>query len=274
MFSFKISFVDSEEKTANSETHDYFADDLKKGELSMRLDTKKLMGKGVEMNFEMINYLEITNDVLSLDCEYVRPSKTALFEFFVYGSISSKLTNEVVENKNEHYAGKEKSQNISDMVGNLKYMDIDAILYDTELRTSTHTFTAHKIILSIGSPVFSRMFSNDMKEKNSGHVEKPISKRTPYAMLLYMYMDSLEDLHFESASKLYAAADKYQIPSLKSKCSCLTENLCPAEVCDVLILAGLHQDNNLKSFAENYILNHDKEVFGSQEWKDFMDAKS
>ncbi|GBM88118.1 hypothetical protein AVEN_87494-1 [Araneus ventricosus] len=80
---------------------------------------------------------------------FVRPSKTALFEFLVYGSISSKLTNEVVENKKEHYAGKEKSRNISDMVGDLKCMDIDAILCDTELRTSTHTFTAHKIILSI-----------------------------------------------------------------------------------------------------------------------------
>ncbi|GBM91623.1 hypothetical protein AVEN_14102-1 [Araneus ventricosus] len=78
--------------------------------------------------------------------------KLLYLNFFACGSISSKLTNEVVENRNEHYAGKEKSQNISDMVGNLKYMDIDAILCDTELCTSTHTFTAHKIILTLYRP--------------------------------------------------------------------------------------------------------------------------
>ncbi|GBO03825.1 hypothetical protein AVEN_254315-1 [Araneus ventricosus] len=71
--------------------------------------------------------------------------------------------------------------------------------------------------------------------------------------------------------KLYTAADKYNIPSLKRRCSSfLKDNLYPSTACDVLVLADMHQDHDLKSAVHDYIMNHDKEVFDTQEWKHFM----
>ncbi|GIY32285.1 speckle-type POZ protein [Caerostris extrusa] len=83
-----------------------------------------------------------------------------------------------------------------------------------------------------------------------------------------MYTDACGDLHWESASQLYAAADKYQIPSLKDECSSfLKANLDAANACDALMLADLHQDEHLKSATSEFILKHDKEIFKSDEWK-------
>ncbi|KAF8796454.1 TD and POZ domain-containing protein 1 [Argiope bruennichi] len=113
-----------------------------------------------------------------------------------------------------------------------------------------------------------------MKEKNSGHVDiTDLEDDTVQRMLEYMYTDSLADMQLEGACKLYAAADKYQILSMKKRCSSfLKESLCPNKVYDVLVLADLHQDDDLKNDVQDYIIEHDREVFGSAEWKTFMDT--
>ncbi|GBM91380.1 hypothetical protein AVEN_42347-1 [Araneus ventricosus] len=55
--------------------------------------------------------------------------------------------------------------------------------------------------------------------------------------------------------QLYVASDKYDILSMKRRCSSfLKENLCPTKACDVLELADLHQDDDLKSSVQDYIL--------------------
>ncbi|GBN92529.1 Speckle-type POZ protein [Araneus ventricosus] len=212
------------------------------------------------------------NDVLSLYVEYVFSTVTNSYEYFGSGTISPKLTKEVVENGIEHHVGKETSQNASVLIDDLKSMYTDGIFSDTTLHTSSQTFPVHRGILSARSPVFSRMFSHDMKEKNSGHVHiTDLENDTVHRMLLFIYTDFLEDLQFESASKLYVAADKYEILSLKSRCSSfLKDNICPTKACDVLILADLHQDEDLKSFVQGYILEHN-DVFSLQEWKHLME---
>ncbi|XP_055941849.1 speckle-type POZ protein-like B [Argiope bruennichi] len=116
------------------------------------------------------------------------------------------------------------------------------------------------------------MFSNDMKERNSGHVDiTDFEDDTIHRMLLYMYTDSLEDLKFESASSLYKIADKYRVLSLKRRCSfLLKENLSASNACDILILAYLHDDDGLKSASQDYIMGQRKQFFCSEEWKEFM----
>ncbi|GBM17853.1 hypothetical protein AVEN_43545-1 [Araneus ventricosus] len=120
------------------------------------------------------------------------------------------------------------------------------------------------------------MFSSDTKEKNSGHVDiTNFEDDTVHRMLLYIYTDSLENLQFECTSKLYAAADKYQILSLKSRCSSfLKENLHPTNACGALVLAVLHNDDDLKSSAQDYNLRQPKQGFFSQERERFHEHSS
>ncbi|GBO45493.1 TD and POZ domain-containing protein 5 [Araneus ventricosus] len=265
-FSFKTSIIDWEGKKENCRINKCFASDLKEGALSpMLLFPDKLMEHSRQY---------LPNDSLSLDCEYVYSTETNSYEIFGCGIIYPNSIEEVTESKKKHYVAKEKSHITSALIDDLKSMYNDSICNDTELRTSTKTFPAHKGILSARSPVFRRMFTNDMKEKNCGHVDiSDLEDDTVHRMLTYVYTDSLEDLQLDSAFKLYAAADKYEILSLKTRCSSfMKENLCPTKACEVLFLADQHQDVDLKCFVQDYILEHDKEVFGSQEWKDFMDT--
>ncbi|GBM25612.1 hypothetical protein AVEN_27735-1 [Araneus ventricosus] len=75
----------------------------------------------------------------------------------------------------------------------------------------------------------------------------------------------------QSAKDLYIASDKYDIVSLKKRCSSfIKKNLCPANVCEVIVLADMHQDKDLESAAHEFVLTYDKEVFVSDEWKLFM----
>ncbi|GFY68314.1 TD and POZ domain-containing protein 3 [Trichonephila inaurata madagascariensis] len=140
-----------------------------------------------------------------------------------------------------------------------------------KLKTKTRTFPAHKFILGARSPVFKAMFTNDMKERNSECVNiEDLDDDTVQRMLQYMYTATVPDLQWDSACNLYTAANKYVILSLKSKCSSfLKDNLSTDNACDLLILSDMHQDEDLKSRAEEFILN-DEEIFDTKEWKLFM----
>ncbi|CAL1295010.1 unnamed protein product [Larinioides sclopetarius] len=257
----KTSMADSKGKKENCAIHEYFPKDLKKGVLFTRLFTDTFM-----------RCLPI--DILYLECEYVSLTTSLLYEYFSSRKTSLKLKNAAFESRTGNGIGKEDSLSSAELVKDLKSLYNDAICSDMELRTTTKTFPTHKSILSARSSVFRRMFTNDMKEKNSGQVcIDDLEDDTVYRMLIYMYTDSVENLQFESAYKLFIAADKYDILSLKSRCSSfLKENLCPENACDVLVLADLHNDDELKSVVQDYIMGKREEIFCSQQWKDFMNT--
>ncbi|GBN61466.1 TD and POZ domain-containing protein 5 [Araneus ventricosus] len=148
----------------------------------------------------------------------------------------------------------------------------DRLFCDTKLRTDTETFPAHRNVLSARSPVFKKMFTTDMKEKAGECINVPdMSSDTVRRMLKFLYTDCTGDLEMQSAKDLYIASDKYDIASLKQHCSSfMKKNLCPANVCEVLVLADMHQDKDLESAAQEYVLTNDEEVFYSDEWKLFM----
>ncbi|GBM09572.1 hypothetical protein AVEN_29425-1 [Araneus ventricosus] len=87
-------------------------------------------------------------------------------------------------------------------------------------------------------------------------------------MLVYIYTAHIEDLTWERASLLYAAADKYATFSLKNVCSSyMKDNFSPSNACEVLLLSEFHADSDLKSAVQNYILKHLKEIINSDGWK-------
>ncbi|GFQ99379.1 tdpoz3 [Trichonephila clavata] len=143
----------------------------------------------------------------------------------------------------------------------------ESILSDVKLRTTTQTFHTHKVILSARSSVLRAMFSTDMKEKIQEYVDVPdLENDTVRRMLQYVYTNSLEGLQWESALKLYVAAAKYEIVTLKNRCSSFLKcNLCPNNLCDVLVLADKHGDGDLKKSAQICALEHKHDVFNSDE---------
>ncbi|GFS73684.1 speckle-type POZ protein [Trichonephila clavipes] len=148
------------------------------------------------------------------------------------------------------------------------------VLSDMKLRTNTTTIPVHTPVLGARSSVFKAMFSSDMKEKSQGCVDvTDLDDDTVRRMLLYMYTDKLEDLPWESVCQLHAAADKYDVASLRSKCTAILQSkLSPTNACQILSLADMHEYKALKKTIQKYILKQGLTIFSSEEWKSLMDA--
>ncbi|GFS80042.1 TD and POZ domain-containing protein 1 [Nephila pilipes] len=208
------------------------------------------------------NDIYLKNDVLSLYCEcsWSKGYEIDKIERIDLGTKPSKSVAVV-----------EQSDNIVDLK-DFKCLYIKGIHSDLNLRTASETFSVHKAILSARSPVFRKMFMKDIEESTRQCVDIPhLEDETVRRMLLFMYTNTLKDLQWESASKLYIAAVKYEMVSLKSKCSgFLLNNLSLRNLCDILALAESHADSNLKEAAQDYALKHE-EVFRSKEWGAFME---
>ncbi|GBM91674.1 Speckle-type POZ protein B [Araneus ventricosus] len=94
---------------------------------------------------------------------------------------------------------------------------------------------------------------------------------TVYRMLIFMYTDKAGNLDWETSKKLYFAADKYGLITLKCICSkVLKQNLSVTNLREVLALANMHADDDLKKEAIEFFCDHETEVMFSTEWKSFM----
>ncbi|CAL1284128.1 unnamed protein product [Larinioides sclopetarius] len=150
----------------------------------------------------------------------------------------------------------------------------DQILSDIQLKTINKAFPAHKSILCARSPVFRAMLTTNMKEKMMNCIQvDDLDESTIEQFLHFLYSGILEDLQWESALKLYYAADKYQVQQLKDICvSFLVTRLNRHNLSDLLILADRHQDSDLKGSIEKFICKKDNEIFCTDEWECFMDT--
>ncbi|GIY03992.1 TD and POZ domain-containing protein 3 [Caerostris extrusa] len=157
---------------------------------------------------------------------------------------------------------------------NLRSSFEEGFMSDVKLKAKTCSFPAHKVILSARSPVFKAMFSSDMRESMCDSVDiRDMDDETVRRMLQFMYTTDVVDLGWSSASDLYAAADRYEVLTLKEKCSSyLKANLRPSNACAALILADLHHDEGLKRLVQDFILKHSWEVMNSDEWKQMMET--
>ncbi|KAG8183883.1 hypothetical protein JTE90_009939 [Oedothorax gibbosus] len=149
---------------------------------------------------------------------------------------------------------------------------------DLTLNTDEDTsLSAHKNILAARSGVFEAMFERDQTvEGRSGVVDiDDVDSETMDRLLVYLYSDSLEkELRWEQASALYYAADKYAVLPLKQECAqVLMVAMTAANVCDVLVLADRHSDEQLMSCAVDF-LRYNQEVFSSPAWENLEKSNS
>ncbi|CAL1296324.1 unnamed protein product [Larinioides sclopetarius] len=222
--------------------------------------------------------LYLPDDVLSLKLELATSTGFAFegVEEIDFGRISQKTSNEVLENWLKCHAERKITENSCALLTDLISLYKNQTLCDVKFKTNTNVFPVHSLILVARSPVFRAMFSTDMEEKMSGCVDmSDFPDETVQQLLLYLYTDRLEKLEWEDIYQLYKAADKYAIIALKDQCSSfLKVNLNMENACRTLILSDLHQDEDLKLIAQDFILKNAKEVFKSEEWKLLADSNS
>ncbi|EOY10497.1 PREDICTED: BTB/POZ and MATH domain-containing protein 4 isoform X1 [Theobroma cacao] len=134
-------------------------------------------------------------------------------------------------------------------------------------------FHAHKLVLASRSPVFEAEFSDRMEEDNNEIVVTDMEPKVFKALLHFIYRDTLiDDEEFLGtssscmpsvsdalASKLLAAADKYDLPRLRLMCeSVLCKDISVNSVANILALADRYHAMDLKSVclkfaAENLV---------------------
>ncbi|CAL1281776.1 unnamed protein product [Larinioides sclopetarius] len=158
----------------------------------------------------------------------------------------------------------------------MKDLFVKQCLTDIRLKTKTKSFSAHRSVLCARSPVFERMLTSDMKERNTSCIEvDDLGDDVVQQLLLFLYSDTVQNLQWEMATQLYYAADKYEVGRLKAVCSSfLVEHLSPTNAGELLLLADTHSDADLKGVVEDFILDHDKEGFFFKRMGDVVENES
>ena len=122
---------------------------------------------------------------------------------------------------------------------------------------------AHKLILSMRSPVFRAMFTTGMAEAINNEVRiQDFDAAVVKEFLRFLYTDQCEVAVLEQYSvQLLAIACKYQVPRLETKCeSHLIDSLTAANVINIISIAELYNAGNLRIRALHYIALHAKEI--------------
>ncbi|CAL1284122.1 unnamed protein product [Larinioides sclopetarius] len=219
----------------------------------------------------------LTNDKLSLLCEctFSTGEEVVKIEEIKHG-LPMVAFNQIynnVHNKDGCNIPEKRSVCLS-ALDDLTTIFKNQCLTDMEIKTKRKSFPVHKIILCARSSVFKAMLTNDMKEKNNNCIQvDDLEDDIVKQLLHFMYSDSLENLDWNSAVKLYYAGDKYSIEKLKFLCcSYLVDNISVSNSSELLLLADTHNDSDLKKLVEDFILKYEEEVFGSDEWEQLIET--
>lgn len=154
---------------------------------------------------------------------------------------------------------------------NLKEIYVNSHRNDVVLNVDGEQIPAHKMILESRSPVFSAMFSHDMKENRTGEVDiRDIDLKSFGCVLSFMYCGEIDWLSTENACSIYSAAEKYDLPELKKLALVfIRENLSPDWVCDVIKFADLYREEEIGETARKFFKENAAKVLETDHWKTF-----
>lgn len=124
---------------------------------------------------------------------------------------------------------------------------------DVILLVEGKRFHVHRSILAMWSPVFSRMFSADFKEKTAQVVPLPEKKSSEIKeMLLVIYPTSSKQIDGQNCHFLLNLAEEYMMATLTAKCeeflmSCLRwPHQSPLQCLDILVTAQYYRLERLQ----------------------------
>lgn len=167
------------------------------------------------------------------------------------------------------------SKDREDLFKDFQTMYRSGLESDITINIGEKKLFANKGILCCRSPVFRKMFDHSMKERRSNIVDiEDIEFHVFDCFIMYLYTGEIEDKARDTVLSLYSVADKYEVKSLHSSCSrILASGLSVESVCSVLLLSVLHNDEELKTSAINFISWHFNQVADTSEWAEIVFTK-
>ena len=122
----------------------------------------------------------------------------------------------------------------------------------------------HRDILALSSPVFSRMFEGDFKEKTAQEIPLPGKKfHEIREMLLVIYPTTEKSVNEINCYFLLALAHEYQVSTVIEKCKrCLLEALKSKQGSDILDMLFVAQEYSLVNVLDECIKKTEKLSFG------------
>ncbi|GBN92355.1 Speckle-type POZ protein [Araneus ventricosus] len=158
----------------------------------------------------------------------------------------------------------------------LKTLEVDVKKYSgafskqkVNLCVGEETEFVNKAVLCSRSPVFEKMFGNEMREhENNTVIITDIKMPVLRALVSFLCSGLLPDCNFDFLCDLYYAANKYDIRELHQACvKFLCDKITVENVLRVLKLSLLHNDELLKSVAMTLISANIETVVLTSDWK-------
>ncbi|XP_028752841.1 BTB/POZ domain-containing protein At1g55760 [Neltuma alba] len=154
----------------------------------------------------------------------------------------------------------------------LSRMLAEHIHTDIMINAADGSIQAHRAVLAARSPVFSSMFSYNLKEKELSAVDIPdISVEACQAFLNYLYGSIKHEEFLTNRLVLLYAADKYDISDLKEAChKSLLKDIDSKNVLQRLQHASLYGLPELKMSCMQYLVKFGKLYDIRDDFKEFM----
>ncbi|XP_057318206.1 speckle-type POZ protein-like [Microplitis mediator] len=133
---------------------------------------------------------------------------------------------------------------------------------DVVLVVGDKKIPAHKTLLMSRSPVFSAMFTHQLKENKENEVTIPdMDPDVCEKLLEFIYTDNVTKLDGVS-ERLYEVADKYQIPTLKESCEeSLCKNVNVENAVQYLVLLDRHHtDERFFKYIVDFMAINSKKI--------------
>ncbi len=142
------------------------------------------------------------------------------------------------------------------LVTDLKRLYESKAFADVILQSGGEQFPAHKALLTARSPVFAAMFEHPTtKESMEGRVViEDVSAEVLHLLLTFLYTGAVDFKSENLTVELLAAADKYQVDSLKAICAeRIAAGLTVQTMFPTLLIADLYSAPELKSRTMDFI---------------------
>ena len=132
------------------------------------------------------------------------------------------------------------------MLNNDLFSDVKFVVRKSDGESeSKQMISAHKFVLSIGSPVFEAMFYGELADTRDSIELPDCEYESLFELFRFMYSDEVNLSGINVMGVLYLAK-KYMVPSLADKCTeYLHDNLDPSNVFSILPSAEKYEDKLL-----------------------------